>query len=342
MEGHLNSKPNQPELKMKLLVAALVLAIGLDIAGMVFFFLYMGNQSKLKGIKKERDVLTSNINQIGNINAFKQGELGERGAPEREYFVAELDGAESLYALSPPMIPQAKEHSYLMIYFHGMGSTYMEPYMAPVDKPIAQALRERLQSAAFLSVDYRGKSSWLNDKALADTNQNVRAVINRYPTEKIIVVGTSMGGASALAYSFLAAPEIKEKIVGVIACEAAGDLAELFATTNSKIVQAGLAEALGLPEQNKAAYKRHSLFERLKETESKESLKKIRFAVLSASQDDVVPVKMQKDIVSALQENGIAAELISFDEKHGVPPSSQYLKGLEYVMTRPAIDSQTK
>lgn len=340
MEGHLNSKPNQSALKMKLLIAVLVLAIGLDIAGMVFFFLYMGNQSKLKGIKKERDVLTSNINQMGNINAFKQGELGEKGAPEREYFVAEIDGAESLYALSPPMIPQAKEHSYLMLYFHGMGSTYMEPYMAPVDKPIAHALRERLQSATFLSVDYRGKTSWLNDKALADTNQNVRAVLNRYPTEKIIVVGTSMGGASALAYSFLAAPDIKEKIVGVIACEAAGDLAELFKTTNSKIVQAGLAEALGLPEQNQA-YKRHSLFERLKDSEGKEGLKKIRFAVLSANQDDVVPVKMQKDIVAALQKEGIASELISFDEKHGVPPSSQYLKGLEYILSAGPIKPGT-
>ncbi|HNM50444.1 MAG TPA: hypothetical protein PKN86_12095 [Candidatus Obscuribacter sp.] len=122
----------------------------------------------MKGLKKQRDVLTSNIQQYRNTTAF--GSDSDPNVPEKETFVSSFDGQQGFYALSPPFMPSKAEDATLIVYFHGMGSTYMEPYLVPKDKSIAQICRDQLRQGAFLSVDYRGKASWLNQAALADVD----------------------------------------------------------------------------------------------------------------------------------------------------------------------------
>ena len=277
----------------------------------------------MKGLKKQRDVLTSNIQQYRNTTAF--GSDSDPNVPEKETFVSSFDGQQGFYALSPPFMPSKAEDSTLIVYFPGMGSTYMEPYLVPKDKSIAQVCRDQLRQGAFLSVDYRGKASWLNQAALADVDQNVQAALLRFPARKIILVGTSMGGCSALSYSYLAAPDIKEKIVGVLACEGAGDLVALYKETDSDLVRKGLIEAFGgLPEIRGNEYAHHSILSNLAMVN-----RKVRYVLLSASQDDVVPSALQKSMAEKLKGAVDSVELIEFPDRHGVPEAAVYEKGLQ-------------
>lgn len=281
----------------------------------------------MKGLKKQRDVLTSNIQQYRNTTALGTGD-GDPNVPEKETFVSSFDGQQGLYALSPPTMPGKAEDATMVVYFHGMGSTYMEPYLVPKDKSIAQLCRDYSRQGAFLSVDYRGKASWLNQAALADVDQNVQAALMRFPARKIILVGTSMGGCSALSYSYLAAPDIKERIVGVLACEGAGDLIALYKQTDSDLVRKGLIEAFGgLPEIMGKEYTHRSILSNLAMVN-----RKVRYVLLSANQDEVVPSALQKAMAEKLKGAVDSVELIEFPDRHGVPEAAIYEKGLQYLV----------
>ncbi len=143
-----------------------------------------------------------------------------------------LDGNKDDFAVLPPNSLQGQKDLTLVVYLHGMGSTYMEPFLTPKDKPISQALLEHNPTMVVASLNYRGQSAWANDVAVADIDQNIRELVNRFPISKIVIMGTSMGGCSALAYSYLAADDIKAKMIGVVAAEPAGDLALLFEKPN--------------------------------------------------------------------------------------------------------------
>ena len=178
------------------------------------------------------------------------------------------------------------------------------------------------------SLSCRGPSAWANDNAVADINQNIHELLYRYPISKIVIMGTSMGGCSALAYSYLAADDIKAKMIGVVAAEPAGDLALLYDKTHSQIVKSGLIGAFGGdPQLQSQGYYSRSIL-----NNTAKIAPNMRFAIVSAKQDSVIPPQFQEAIMNSLKDNKISCTLIEVDEKHGMPPASVFVTGLDFVV----------
>jgi acetyl esterase/lipase len=316
---------NSHSLQRKLLLGYSAVASLLAITGIVFLVLYVGSQSRLRGLKKERDVMANNLATFRNMQ-ISSGNTN-LGGPERHTFASHSDGRIQEYAFTPPLVQSGTKDLLLIVYFHGMGSNVMEPFVSPKNTAITQGLAASQPAAAIASLSYRAPSSWLNDAALDDVNQNIRELLQRYPFSRIVLVGTSMGGVSALAYSYLAPPDIAAKLLGVISCESAGDLKKLFSTT-SNLVKNGLIEGLGgTPDTVPLAYEKRSLLLNLPVLSPR-----LRFAIISASKDSLIKPQLQEDIVEGLKARNIAAKLITIDEQHGFPPATIYKQGLDFVM----------
>lgn len=316
---------NSHSLQRRLLLGYSAVASILAIAGIVFLVLYASSQSRLRSLKKERDIMANNLATFRNMQ-ISSGNTN-LGGPERHTFASHTDGSLQEYAFAPPLAQSGTKDLLLIVYFHGMGSNTMEPFVTPKDTAIAQGLIASQPAAAIASLSYRPPSSWLNDQALDDVNQNIRELLHRYPFSRIVLAGTSMGGVSALAYSYLAPPDITAKLLGVVSCESTGDLKKLFGTTSS-LVKNGLISGLGgNPDTVPLAYERRSLLLNLPVLSPR-----LRFAIISATKDSLIKPQLQEDIVKGLKARNIAAKLITVDEHHGIPPATIYKQGLDFVM----------
>jgi len=247
---------------------------------------------------------------------------------ENQNFVSKLDGMLSSYTVAAPLLLDGSKALTLLVYLHGMRATSLEPFIEPKRAPIVQTLQGHYPGIIVLAPSYRANCSWANPSAIADIDQNVHELMMRYPVAKIVLMGTSMGGCSSLAYSYLAADDIKEKITGVVSSEGCGDFAELYRKTSSRLVQAGMVEGLGAtPEAAPALYQERSINTNLNRVRAG-----TRFALISASEDTIIPPFLQKELEQKLQSNNLPTSLISVPEKHGVPPAAYYLQGLQFVL----------
>ncbi|MBX9952881.1 MAG: hypothetical protein K2Y39_27150, partial [Candidatus Obscuribacterales bacterium] len=61
----------------------------------------------------------------------------------------------------------------------------------------------------------------------------------------------------------------------------------------------------------------------------------MRFAIISATKDVIVPPRFQKDVISTLEKRNLAARLFEVDEGHGTAPADLYAQGLDFVMAKP-------
>lgn len=311
-------------MKSKILALSLVISLFLNAAGIVFFILFLGTQEKLRGAGAKKHQMEH------YLDALALAELSRQSVPEeriqRRSFVSHADGRADSFALIAPAAPE-KNYS-LVVYLHGMGSTYLEPFVAPHGDPIAERIIGHDPSVAFMSCSYRDGASWGNNKALADITQNIQEVRAQYPIIKIILMGTSMGGCTSLIYAELAPPGIKELIAGVVSVESAGDLAELYQEFRGKAIANALVCALGgTPEQVPQQYHNRCFIQNLDQLP-----KHVRIAEVSAKDDDIVPPHFQHEIVDALQLQQYPVQLIEVEGGHGAPPSDIYARGFDYVM----------
>ncbi len=315
-------------MKPKVLGAILVVAVLADIAGIVFLVLFIGQTNTIHKLKKERNVLAANLATVRNTSAFSAEKPPE--LPEKHGFISKEDGTPDLYAVSPPVVFDGSRDLTLIVYLHGMGSSYLEPFLVPKGATIASAVQGQNPAYIFSSLSYRATTSWLNARALADINQNIRELCQRYPVSKIVIMGTSMGGCSALAYGVIAPADIKEKLSGIVAAEAAGDLSELYAKTRSNMVKSGIMVGLGgTPQSQPQVYAERSFNNNIA------SLKPgLRVALISAQQDTIIPPDFQKDTRNKLAEAKVPCLLVETPDKHGVPDSKYYVEGLNFVLDK--------
>jgi acetyl esterase/lipase len=319
-------KDRKSSVRNRLLISALIIALLVDIAGIVFFILFLTQSGKLHKVQKEKQVMADSLAALRNHQAFTVDKPLE--LPERHTFISKLDGVHDLYALAPPMVFDGSKDLTLVIYLHGMGSNDLEPFVSPKQSPIAQNIQSHYPAAIVASPNYRATTSWANKAAIADIDQNIHELMERYPVSRIVIMGTSMGGCSALAYSYLAAEDIKAKIAGVVACEGAGDWLALYRKTPSRLVKTGMIIGLGGPAETVPnMYQERSI---------NNNLEKIRpgtkFALISANQDTVIPPAFQKALEEKLKEANLPTKLIEVPDKHGVPASEFYLEGLNFVL----------
>jgi len=308
-----------------LLSALVAIALILAAATTVFFVLFLKQSSKVHKLQKERTVMQSNLSAQQTL----KGSSGQTITSfETHSFISKLDGVLDSYTLAPPLLCDGSKELTLVVYLHGMRATSLEPFIEPKRAPIVTTLQGQHPALIVASCNYRPNCSWANGKALADIDQNIHELLARYPIAKIVLMGTSMGGCSSLAYSYMAAADIKEKISGVVSSEGSGNWVELFQKTPSHLVQGGMIEGLGATaEAAPDLYQERSIELNLRKVKPG-----MRFALISASEDTIIPPPMQKQLEEKLQAASFPTCLISVPEKHGVPPAQYYLQGLKFVL----------
>jgi dienelactone hydrolase len=243
-------------------------------------------------------------------------------------FVSKYDGQEDTFAVLPPSGTKPEAGYDLVVYLHGMGSTFLEPFVCPDTRPIAREIAAKKPQLIFASLNYRLGYSWGNDAAIADITQNIREIMQRYPIHRIVLMGTSMGGCTVLTYSALAPADVKIKLVGAVSSEGAGDLSRLFHETKNGSIPPALQNAFGgTPETVPERYAKQSFIPNIEQVKGDN-----RYAILSATRDTIVPPKFQKELVELLNKRSMPTDLIEINSGHGVPPAEFYLQGLEFVL----------
>jgi acetyl esterase/lipase len=312
--------------KVRVLSGLLAVSLTLNVAGLVFFIGFLNLSGHYKTLKRQRSEMEHSLNVI-KTESLMPGS-SQAGEIFRRTFISQVDGEPDAFAVMPPSAYQPNTDYTLVVYLHGMGSNYMEPFTAPAGEPLADALAARNHSLVILSCNYRKLSSWGSDNAIADISQNIHEVSAQYPIKRIVMMGTSMGGCTALTYVEKAPADIKQKIVGVVSVESAGDLASLYHLTRHPMIQPALiAAAGGAPEQVPEAYRKLSFIPNLDQFPDTAAV-----CVVSARSDIIVPPQLQKDVVSALESKHVPVKMIEIDGAHGAPPAPVYLQALDFVL----------
>lgn len=299
----------------------------LNVAGIVFFIGFLQARGSLRHVKKERNLIAHNLSLLSGqsrvTTVLNSDDL------VKCHFVSHFDGQPDDFAYLPPRNTSSPTGFDMVVYLHGMGSTYLEPFVCPDAQSIAGLIVSRNPNLVFVSLNYRRGWSWGNDAAICDISQNIREVMQRYPINRIVLMGTSMGGSTSLTYCAVAPPDIKAKIAGAVSSEGAGDLARLYSKTGNDAIRPALVNAFGgTPETVPDRYSRQSFLPNLVHLSPG-----VRVAVISATRDKVVPREFQKEIQSALQERKVQSRLLEVEGGHGVPAADYYLSGLTFVLT---------
>ncbi len=309
-----------------LVITALIVSALLNVAGVVFFILFLQTANHLKHTKREKNNMVQNMAMMRGQNQVN--EILSSDQVIKSTFVSHFDGQEDSFAVMSPRGLKPAEGFDLVVYLHGMGSTFLEPFVTPQSGSIAKRICDKHPALIFASLNYRRAWSWGNDAAISDISQNIREVMQRYPVNRIILIGTSMGGCTVLTYTALAPDDVKAKIIGAVSSEGAGDLARLFKETKAASIPLVLANAFGgRPESVPERYARQSFFSNIEQMRGP-----MRFAIISATHDTTVPPSFQKELVSVLEKRHLAVRLIEVNSGHGVPSADYYADGLDFVL----------
>ena len=312
--------------KQKLLITALFISGLFNLVGVFFFVFYLQTANHLKHVKREKNIIAQNMALIKGQN--KVNEILNSDQVIKSTFISHFDGQEDSFAVMPPRSPKPPDGFDLVIYLHGMGSTFLEPFVTPEQEPIAKRICDNNPSIVFASLNYRRAWSWGNDAAISDITQNIREIMQRYPVKRIIIAGTSMGGCTALTYTALAPQDVQAKIIGAVSSEGTGDLARLFKETKDRSIPQALTNAFGgMPDMVPERYAKQSFLPNIDQLKGP-----MRFAIISATRDTVVPASCQKELVAVLEKRNLPCRLIEINSGHGVLPAEYYAQGLDFVL----------
>lgn len=313
-------------MKAKILLFFLLLSLAGNAAGVAFVAVYLHQKQQVTQFKKQKDELAHQLNIIELAGAA----LPELMAParlSRQQFISHVDNKLDFFALAPTAVNAPKGNITLFVYLHGMNGDYLEPFEMPKAKPMGPVLIDHYPNALILSCNYRGRASFGNDAALADISQNIRQIAEQYPIQKIILVGTSMGGMTVLNYAAAAPPDIQNKIAGIVSIEGTGDLAKLYEVTKEPTIKIALVKALGgTPSQIPQVYRNHSFIY------NKSRLpQRVRVAIVSSNRDQLVPPELQHDVIDALNSNRNPNKLIQIDSPHVFVPDNTVIQAIDFV-----------
>ena len=308
----------------RIFVAGLVfLTIITTAAGIVFLTLFVSERGHTRSLHRQLEDLRRKL-----VLVETAGPMPELISPEKvskRVFISHLDGVPDLIAVAPAVVFTGARKFTLVVYLHGMGGSFYEPFIFPKDKPLGPALLERDQALIMLSCSYRNKASWGNDAALADISQNIREICQQFPVQEIVLMGTSMGGCTVLNYAATAPQDIQEKICGIVSVESSGDLKALY--RESKVLQKAMEEAFGgTPEQVPAVYQAKSFI-----TNVARLPKRVRISIVSAIRDDIIPSHFQRELVNVCRNNAITTNLIEINSRHQVQDAEVYSQALDQV-----------
>ena len=118
-------------------------------------------------------------------------------------FHAKIDSTEQRYVEILPVAFDANTEHDLIIGLHGHGSDRWQ--FATDTRSECSAYRQFAAKYNMIAVspDYRAKTSWMGPKAEADIVQIIRDLKVKFKIGRIFIVGSSMGGTSALTFAVL-------------------------------------------------------------------------------------------------------------------------------------------
>lgn len=301
----------------------------MNIAGIVFFILFLNQQRALRSVKRDKVAMERQLAVMRSSSV-----IGEAMASEkilRRTFCSHVDGQMDNYAFQAPSYVPGVVNYTLVVYLHGMGSNYLEPFVTPVENPMAAAIAQASPGIGILSCNYRKDAAWGSDAASSDIVQNIRLVLQEFPFAKIVMMGTSMGACVSLNFAATAPADIQSKIAGVVAVEGAGDLAGLYYATSHKGIAPSMIMAFGgRPDQIPEVYKRKSFLNNLGSTPHS-----MRFYIIGAKEDRVVPFSFQEEISRRLKDENRPLRFVEIDGNHKVPSPTYYAEGIRFVLTAP-------
>jgi len=312
-------------LKFPLLPIILAVSLLVNAAGIVFLCLFISSEAHVKSLKHDKRVLTNNLTAVSLNSDTSEPEATDQFI--RRSFISHHSHQQDIFALAPPTINGPRENMTLLVYLHGMGSSYLEPFLHPTDSPLGPQLLARENNLLLLSSNYGKVASWGNDEGYSDLTQNIREVCDQYPIGDIIIMGTSMGGCVALSYPTRAPDDIKSKICGIVSVEGAGSLDQLYDRTKSQAVKTALAAAFGGPPAAALAkFQAVSLIPNINKLPSH-----VKVVIVSASKDQIVPPEMQQELVEILNKAHIPTKMIVLDIPHQIPAASVYDQAYDLV-----------
>ena len=243
-------------------------------------------------------------------------------------------GAESLtIGYMPPIKGMfgAGDDTTLVVYLHGLGAAWQQPFMLPQRHTYASTANHFKPGTAFLSPQYSTAEKCLDSNAIANITSSIKKVSEKQPFKKIVLSGCSMGASAALCYATQAPPEIRDKIVGVIAMYAAGDMVELHDVTGTALVRSALENCFGGSPRDPKIRERYlsmSVSEHMDEFP-----KNAKVYVISALADATIPPNLQKKLVKAFNEHSIPVRLEEIQAPHEIPPSHKsFTLALKYIL----------
>ncbi|HEY9685305.1 MAG TPA: alpha/beta fold hydrolase [Oculatellaceae cyanobacterium] len=311
-------------MKFKISIALLLVSLLANGVSILFLVLVINQSHHISQLKKQKNEIAHQLNIVQDSANSKMTPYLAPSRVSRQVFMSHLDNREDCFAVAPPDPSPVPGGVTLVVYLHGLGGSFLEPFIYGNPKPIGFSIIEHCPQAVVLSCSYRREKSFGNDEALFDITQNIRHMCQRLPVKKIILFGESMGGMTVLNYGATAPSDIQEKLTGIVSIEGAGDLAQLFVQTIPGI-RVALSNAFGTPTEHPALYQRKSFNYNVHRLPPR-----VKVAIISAIKDIVVPPIQQQEIIAALKSNNNPCCLIPFDSGHGFPPESMSLQAFDF------------
>jgi len=142
--------------------------------------------------------------------------------PEERTFTAQLDGSEQRYLELLPQGFDAKAVHHVLIALHGHGSDRHQFATDPRGECKGARDAAAARGMIYISPDYRAKTSWMGPAAEADLVQLIAELRTRHKVGKVVIMGGSMGGTSALIFTSLH-PDL---IAGVVSLNGTANMVE--------------------------------------------------------------------------------------------------------------------
>lgn len=205
----------------------------------------------------------------------------------------------------------------VILYFHGLGGNSAEPYCLPGGK---RGLVFTAFKANSTNVDFKGFDYDHNKVVNGDYNDLKNAVESyvrgeNVNTKRVILVGTSMGGYTALGLYTKLSPDIKKLISGAIVLICPENLETLLKKSKSP-------DVLNALKPYGETLKNFTLAKLMDKAEPPAVPEVVVFVRLH--DDLVVPAATNSRLVPILKSHGAMVREIGIEGKHGVPAQLNY------------------
>ena len=210
---------------------------------------------------------------------------------EKLKFVSEFDGTDQECLFRGSWKFPARG---IVVYLHGATNHMQQGFNREIFNGIFAKIQDFLYAENFVYAcpEYRG-DSWMNPAAEHDTRQLTGLLKKEFKTERVYIMGGSMGGTSSLIF----ASRNPDSINGVLALCPATDMEKLYyewinGNQNQKQLAYGIEIAYGgNPEQSRKEYMERSSIRHMK------ALKNIPIAIIHGDSDKLISVEHSRYFV---------------------------------------------